>query len=1100
MSHYAVVARWTDELNTPQHLSEQVGMTAAEWAQAPLTHWLPVMTEVTPQALGNDLVRLRWRSPLAGRAVVQWGNTEGVRRQLFEVQVGVNSMEFNMSGCQHGCQASTTVVMPVQPSVSIPVPTSLMLDPTLPRAVQLDTVDLPWTAPNTTLPLSLAHPLEVMPGETVNVEVTMPGEGEVTVWVVDKAILDLLPHPLPATFSVELPDKLPWLRSTFRTLYSSLTNSQFSEEAFQEVFRRMAADPWLSQYLSSWSTQPGQQLDRVTEEFLRCQFNRLTDFPFPDPRYTNPLRDTCTGGPISMFNRNFGDTPVSAPMEAEIAADGGGNGAKDGNSGNSAPSLRTNFASTALFRTLKVNSSGQALLSFTAPDNIGTWVVRAVGVSRSSGRLGYGRQESEFVAVRPISLIASMPRVVRVGDVFTAGCTITPTRDDNILVALVVEGQALRLTGQPNITISVASNQPVELVFELECLAVGQSQVKFYAYSQGNLADAFQHELPSRGLQEPVFVATSFAIPANTAAIEGTDFPAALPGSGTVSLVVGVGRFPTVLAVGQSIIAQHTQQMTERGWDYTERLLALLPISGIYGVYQVPNDTAVAQAAASVQLAALETLRERTHGQYGLQSLPRRLIRNYYRSLDTNTHALFIWSQLHALNPSSDAPFRSPTHLSMWNAWHSAVWNELSDRYKRPLAFRWDQLASVYLALGAAATPPATLPVAEQQFFSFESLVAHRQHLSTSGQTMLSITLATQIPRRTSVLRSLTTSLYNSLRVQGRTAYLSTSGGRSAESMAVNTLGLWALLASEFYPNDPLLEKLANYVTEGDKGYWFNSRTATYRLLALTDYDRRKGSTSPDLQVNITARQEALLALTFNTSGQLPVQSQMPWERFGNGSALPVFRFTAIGQGEASVVLGLHFTPAVVFKNPVYFGIYVEKVILRMTGLNSGVVYNGTGALTPGQTVTVVLQISTPDALRDVVVVDPLASCLEAVDPLVTAPPPPSPPRSTEVRTAEVGIAPGGITPVDVAPSSEFDLNTPPTSWSFPKMEVRKDQVTCFAPYLSAGTHTCTYIAVVVTSGAFQLPPTKAFVTQQPEVMGLSNTHQLIVDPVSTTL
>jgi hypothetical protein len=40
--------------------------------------------------------------------------------------------------------------------------------------------------------------------------------------------------------------------------------------------------------------------------------------------------------------------------------------------------------------------------------------------------------------------------------------------------------------------------------------------------------------------------------------------------------------------------------------------------------------------------------------------------------------------------------------------------------------------------------------------------------------------------------------------------------------------------------------------------------------------------------------------------------------------------------------------------------------------------------------------------------------------------------------------------------------------------------------YMRAGTHTMRFTAVAATSGTFVLPPVKAFVQQQPEVMGLS--------------
>jgi uncharacterized protein YfaS (alpha-2-macroglobulin family) len=68
-----------------------------------------------------------------------------------------------------------------------------------------------------------------------------------------------------------------------------------------------------------------------------------------------------------------------------------------------------------------------------------------------------------------------------------------------------------------------------------------------------------------------------------------------------------------------------------------------------------------------------------------------------------------------------------------------------------------------------------------------------------------------------------------------------------------------------------------------------------------------------------------------------------------------------------------------------------------------------------------------------------------------------------------------------------------PERWAFPSMEVHKDEVTFMARYLRAGSHTCTYEAVVVTSGLFRVPPTKAYLSTQPELMGLSGSHSITV-------
>jgi hypothetical protein len=55
-----------------------------------------------------------------------------------------------------------------------------------------------------------------------------------------------------------------------------------------------------------------------------------------------------------------------------------------------------------------------------------------------------------------------------------------------------------------------------------------------------------------------------------------------------------------------------------------------------------------------------------------------------------------------------------------------------------------------------------------------------------------------------------------------------------------------------------------------------------------------------------------------------------------------------------------------------------------------------------------------------------------------------------------------------------------------PLQTTTPDRVLFRFSYMRAGTHTMRFKAVAATSGTFVLPPVKAFVQQQPEVMGLS--------------
>ena len=79
-------------------------------------------------------------------------------------------------------------------------------------------------------------------------------------------------------------------------------------------------------------------------------------------------------------------------------------------------------------------------------------------------------------------------------------------------------------------------------------------------------ADALQLTVPIEGLQDPVSLATSFAVQAaenETAAwVEGLELPSALPGSGGIEIQAGVGRLPSVLASARQIMETNVKYVS----------------------------------------------------------------------------------------------------------------------------------------------------------------------------------------------------------------------------------------------------------------------------------------------------------------------------------------------------------------------------------------------------------------------------------------------------------------------------------------------------------------------------------------------------------
>jgi len=124
----------------------------------------------------------------------------------------------------------------------------------------------------------------------------------------------------------------------------------------------------------------------------------------------------------------------------------------------------------------------------------------------------------------------------------------------------------------------------------------------------------------------------------------------------------------------------------------------------------------------------------------------------------------------------------------------------------------------------------------------------------------------------------------------------------------------------------------------------------------------------------------------------------------------------------------------------------------------------------PGETLRVTIQITSPDDLLNVMLVDLLPGGLEALDPNVFQ----------DSQTMYI---------------NENQMCYWCRWFSFPVQQTKKDRVSFFSTNLYAGTHTTSYEALVVTSGTFALPPAKAHVMSQPEVMGLSAGGTFIVSP-----
>ena len=196
---------------------------------------------------------------------------------------------------------------------------------------------------------------------------------------------------------------------------------------------------------------------------------------------------------------------------------------------------------------------------------------------------------------------------------------------------------------------------------------------------------------------------------------------------------------------------------------------------------------------------------------------------------------------------------------------------------------------------------------------------------------------------------------------------------------------------------------------------------------------------------------------TFDEDSSAIAQSTTDWDTLGDEPA-PI-NFRVQGSGEVSVAVALNFIPAEILPFPSYRGIFVQRSIQLADDAENG---DSLLAVPHGSIVFVKVQFMTPDSLQGTIVRVLMPAGLEPLDPNIF----------------------DGLSqcPVPFFGSLSFYYPFP-----CPFQQTRPEVVSFEFDSVRAGTHSAVFRAVAVTRGHFTLPPTRVFVRDQPEVMGLSS-------------
>ena len=505
------------------------------------------------------------------------------------------------------------------------------------------------------------------PGETALLTIKAPLAGIAWVSVETDEILDTLLVPLSGNAGrIELPIRKEYAPNAFVSVYLTRPGGEgklpLERFAFTEIaVRRPDLELKMEPRLSSATARPGETIHgnvHVTCDGKPAPGADLTVFVVDDAVLQLGDWHLPDLVPAFYYRRAFGVRSFEslASYQDEISSRnltqkgfviGDGGEEKIGNVAN----VRREFRTLAFWQgSLKTDGEGNASFEFTAPDNLTTYRVVAVGESRES-QFG-GDAGTTLKISKPMLVDAALPRFLRDGDEVDLRAVVRQSFADSDQVHVVCVTDAnCRLTAATESTQTAGRGVPVVFRFRAKVTdnSLLPAKIRFDATAQSNprMADSVELTLP---VEPPTIIRTESVAGSFTG--PNFDVKSAIPepwknGHGKLDVTVSssawlpeIAGLPAILDYPHGCFEQISTRLL--GYALLGNLLAYLP-------------------NAEARNAEYRTIIER-----GMQQFDESLLENGmlpYWPGGTSGHAFVTAQAFWAVNEAANAGFIVPERL-----------------------------------------------------------------------------------------------------------------------------------------------------------------------------------------------------------------------------------------------------------------------------------------------------------------------------------------------------------------------------------------------------------------------------------------------------
>ncbi len=723
--------------------------------------------------------------------------------------------------------------------------------------------------------------------------------------------------------------------------------------------------------------------------------------------------------------------------------------------------VREDFADTAFWNAaITTDRDGRATVDVKLPDNLTTWVVRAVGTTVDTR---VGEATIETLVTKPLLVRPVAPRFFVVGDRVRLAASVTNQTSQALDVELTLASVGLALETPARQTLNVPARSERQATWWVAVTDVAAVDLAWSAVS-GDLSDAARPRLttgpdgtiPVYRYTAPETIGTAGDLREAGSRTESVVLPAHYDATASRLDVRLDASLAAAMQEGLTYLEHFEYECTEQVVSrflpnvLTFRALRLLGV----------EDDDLARRLGDLVLEGLEKLYVRQNGDGGW---------GWWDGLSSNPYLTAYTTYALLRLAESDIAVRSEVLDRAGRYLESTLVAE-PDLHTLREANRQAWVLYV-LTLGGRSERAEAYALA---------LFANRSKLSHYGKAYLAMTLD-HLGRPRGEIDTLLSDLVNAS-IQSATGMHWEEEGYDWWAMNTDTRST-AIILDAFVVLDPqnaLLPNVVRWLMVARKGgIWETTQETAWALVSLTDWMVASGELDADYAYGVLWDGVEHLSVQA-TEATLRESSTLRFSGDDLASAdrhsLTVFREEGPGV--------LYYTAHVSLQLPadevdaLSRGIVVSRQYAPVDCSLEGPCPD-VGEATVGGTYEVRLTVIAPNDLYYVILEDPLPAGCEAVD--------------TSLATTSVRAS---------GPSVSREASR--TSWFswwwwrwYSRSELRDEKVVLFADYLPAGTYTYRYTVRAVQPGEFKVLPAVAREFYFPEVFGRSDGRAFTVLPVS---